>query len=496
MPILERRIPGVDATAKFVLLMTARAGGASGSWPPTTPGWAGALGISQPVAASALRQLGDAGCVALVVVPGGAKGRPRHVYRWQQSDLARLATFELSPGMADTYLALIDRLITGAMGARPKGKVDGRAPPSRAGAGEALSLPNRMVLATLLAYAGRDGVVRGRGTTELAALAGLPPSRFDNQIVKLLRLGFIRTYVAGASGAPLLGVVPGTYFLNLGHPEYGNCAFPSRAYALPTYSSMLEHHDRRDDDVQRLMGEAETAASRSGQPIEESVFATNFYGMPGLAPKVLARLAEILRQARNQGLRRNLQAIVEKHASYLLTDHRASARIAKMKLDQVHSGVLADIYPAKRQDRGLDENETQAAIKLLSFYLARRAIDMADHCQSLLRKFRYFDQMAKTDARQPAFFSILPWIPTTASDRLVVVVSFPPGPRDYEESLFLILLGYKYDKVTNQMRLAGNRESVRLAPFTERQYTYGLFTKVDNKKVDNKEQSVKRKNKG
>ncbi|MDI3323386.1 helix-turn-helix domain-containing protein [Pontibacterium granulatum] len=78
-----------------------------------------------------------------------------------------------------------------------------------------LSISNKLFLGVLLAHMDACGVVRSLGRSDLRRLTGMSDERLKSQLKKMLALGYVRTYVAGATHRLLFGAAKGSYYLNL-----------------------------------------------------------------------------------------------------------------------------------------------------------------------------------------------------------------------------------------------------------------------------------------
>lgn len=78
-----------------------------------------------------------------------------------------------------------------------------------------LNITNRLLIALLLTYADRFGVVRNVGLSDLSKQTGLNRERVKAQINKAHYLGVIRTSVPGTTTPQLFGPTKSIYFLNL-----------------------------------------------------------------------------------------------------------------------------------------------------------------------------------------------------------------------------------------------------------------------------------------
>lgn len=493
MSIARRQIADIDHEAKLILMMIVLKLGRGGGSQAPIADWASLLGVSEAVLGPHLRRLAKAGLLDVVSVAGKeagrGRGRPRVEYAWSQSHAERAAGESSDEAGGSGLDGLVRSLVQGAgtytRKLAPRKGTDGKLlAPSRKGAGARLNLGNRLVLATLLAFADQHGVVRGKGVAELAAIACMRVPRLETNITKLIALGFIRAYVPGASGSPLVGVVSGIYFLNLGHPEYGPARTPSLAFALRVTRPMLEYQDRKHGDIQQLMFDARACASKPVAAIDRARFATYFSRVPSVTREVAHTLANILVKASRLGLERYLQAILEKHASMVLTENFEATRIARLNLEQgpLLARILADIYPVRRQQQKLDDDDTVAAVELLARYLAMRVVDMADYCQGELRLFDLYGPLSAFKARKPYSLVILPWIPPTTSAYLIVIATYQAAEVAMKESFLLQPISERLVKEGDRQRLEldFDIDLVRSAPFLERMYANGLFTKPPN----------------
>lgn len=491
LQIAKYQITGVDPTSKLVLMMIADSVDKQGLQQGSVASWSSTLALSERELAPSLRTLAKLALLDAVTLPSGGQGRPRIEYACSPAHLDKVG------GAAEGAVAyghlegLIRSLVTGA-GAyvrqpAPRKGEDGKlvAPASRKGAGAKLNVGNRLVLVTLISFADQAGVVRGRGGSELAAVAGMSAPRWETHIAKLLALGYIRVYVPGASGAPLVGVAAGLYFLNLGHPGYGTEAMPSLAYGLASGAVPLEYADRGSGDLRRLITDARVCASRPSEAAFHSTFATYFDRLPATAPELVYRLASVLALAGRQGLARYLQCLLEVHTSAVLTEYVEVPRIAHLDAvqRQVSERILADIYPARRRERKADDAETLAAIELLARYLAMRAVEIADHCQQEIRGFDLYGAHLTYQSRKPITLLILPWVPTTRSGYLIVVATYERLATTRNDSFFVRQISrrriQKGDKFSCESEF--NTEQVQSAPFSEGMYALGLFSRPSAK---------------
>lgn len=489
LQIARWQFDSLDPESKITLMMIALALGRQEEKQSPIEEWARFLKVSETVLAPCLRHLAKAKLLDAVTLPGTGRGRPRIEYAWSRVHAEHAAggmNNEAEPnGLERVVRSLVQGAGTYSRKPAPRKRADGKlVPPSREGGNARLSLGNRLVLSTLLAFADQHGVVRGKGLAELAALACMKVPRLETNITKLVALGFIRAYVPGASGSPLVGVVPGIYFLNLGHPEYGPARTPSLAFALRVTRPMLEYRDRQHGDIQQLMFDARACASKPVAVIDRARFATYFSRVPSVTREVAHTLANILVKAGRLGLERYLQAIIEKYASMVLTENFEATRIARLNLEQgpLLARILADIYPVRRQQQKVDDEETVAAVELLARYLAMRVVDMADYCQGELRLFDLNGPLSSFKTQKPYSLVILPWIPPTSSAYLIVVATYQAAEVAMKESFLLQPINERLVKEGDRQRLELDFDTdlVRSAPFSERMYKNGLFTKPPN----------------
>lgn len=85
---------------------------------------------------------------------------------------------------------------------------------------ERLSVLNRLLLAVLLFYADRMGVVRDIGFTDLSRLTCLSSERLKYRVKRLVELELIRAWIPGVTSCSLLGKAKSVYFLNLRGPVF------------------------------------------------------------------------------------------------------------------------------------------------------------------------------------------------------------------------------------------------------------------------------------
>lgn len=88
---------------------------------------------------------------------------------------------------------------------------------------ERLSVLNRLLLAVLLFYADRMGVVRDIGFTDLSRLTCLSSERLKYRVKRLVELELIRAWIPGVTSHALFGKAKSVYYLNLQHPIFGSC---------------------------------------------------------------------------------------------------------------------------------------------------------------------------------------------------------------------------------------------------------------------------------
>lgn len=471
----------------MILMMVVLKLGRGGKQAPIAD-WASLLGVPETVLGPHLRRLAKAGLLGVVSVAGKeagkGRGRPRVEYSWSEGHADRAAGESSDEAGGNGLDGLVRSLVQGAgtytRKPAPRKGEDGKlVAPSRKGAGSRLNLGNRLVLATLLAFADRYGVVRGKGLSDLAATIGMTVPRLESHLAKLVGLGHIRAYVPGGSCSPLAGVVPGAYFLNLGHPQFGAEALPGLAYALATRRPPLEYQDRKSGDMSRLIGAARQAASKPPAQISRTAFAGYFHRLAPVTDEVALRLAAILTVAGKQKIDGLLQAILEKHASRVLTEHADTPRIAQLEwvMGEVRKEVLDDIYPPRRRNQRLDDEATVAAIEHLASFMATRVLDIADYCQQEIRRFTLPVVLRPYASRKPDGYVILPWINTSNSVFMVVVATYPRLEGGLNQSGFLLPKNNYFVMGDNggDLKIDFDVELVGEPPFDSRVYSNGLF---------------------
>lgn len=83
---------------------------------------------------------------------------------------------------------------------------------------------NRLFLCVLLVHSSKVGRVDDLGQASLTELTGFSVHQRRSQISRLADLGFIRALVPGVTGRYLFGSAKTQYFLNMGHPGFGEYA--------------------------------------------------------------------------------------------------------------------------------------------------------------------------------------------------------------------------------------------------------------------------------
>lgn len=466
----------VEPDAKLLLLALASLDDQSETQ-ASPSAWARILGWPEVTVAKGLRRLVEASLVRAVSAAEQARGRPRTEFHWSPAMV--VDQLQLSGGQSDGRA--LERLIPVILGgARVRSqRRPGRNPlngklmaPVRTGAGSRLNLKNRLVLIVLLAFADRQGVVRGQGPAKLATCCGMSHSRFNAHVAKLVMLGFIRVYVPGGSGAPMDGVVPGIYFLNLGHPAYGSCAVTSVAYALSAGNAPLEYSSRRSADILMLRRNALRAASRPVKGITQSQFGAFFVDYPSATEDVIHRLAVMLVDAGKHNLLRYLQCLIDMHASYLLTETVKGKPISEKDLEEVRLLILNEISPTRQREPGNAGRLTQAARALLTHFMVQRASDLAEHCLSGIRNYDFI--LPETFKNQnPDWLQIVPWV--KGGDSIYIVVLSAYEKLDAEESIFV----FRRPPKTSEYYYSPTYEAEVVAnpPFSDLIYKFGLFSR-------------------
>lgn len=217
----------VDAKAKFVLLAFVLRYGASEAVPANSARRAEALGLSQQDLRHGLVQLVSEGHLLEEVSTGRQAGRPNRIFSLSKQVAALLSR---SAEREAVHGDLIRRVVEGpeilainpcedqAM-PKPGGKVawiDGKPVPKRR---NRLSLPNRLILAVLLAHADDFGIVRDLGGKELCQLVGLDAASLKQRVRKLISLGYIRRHIPGCASPLFSRKLKSIFVMNLNHPQ-------------------------------------------------------------------------------------------------------------------------------------------------------------------------------------------------------------------------------------------------------------------------------------
>jgi hypothetical protein len=301
----------VEPEVKFVLVAFVQHFGLADGESRTVEARAGLLGLPVRVVASALAQLVDTGwLVKQAMSTPGSSGRPKRSYQ-VQADLAAALVATVVPTFI--HERIIKHLIAGPV-IRAVGPDDGGdgagavqstklidefgkpVPPGRRGN---LSLANRLLLAALLSRADAFGVVSDLGNVELVQLTGLAPATLRQRVLKLIALGFIRSYVPGVSSSIFSRKVRSTYFLNLSHRQLTQePAFQVLSHwTLERSEIRFQHHgDMLRNDVAAAMDGAQNGRT---------------------APWTVIQF--LWRQRR--GVFNAVQLHLAKYASYLLSSH-------------------------------------------------------------------------------------------------------------------------------------------------------------------------------
>lgn len=217
----------VDAKAKFVLLAFALRYGVSEAVPANNARRADALGLSQQDLRYGLDQLVSEGYLVEEVPAGRQAGRPNRIFSISKQVvglLSRSAERETAHG------DLIRRVVEGpeVLAIRPSDDqaipkpgervvwINDKPVPKRR---NRLSLPNRLLLAVLLAHADDFGIVRDLGGAELCRLAGLDAASLKQRVRKLISLGYIRRHIPGCASPLLSRKLKSIFVMNLNHPQ-------------------------------------------------------------------------------------------------------------------------------------------------------------------------------------------------------------------------------------------------------------------------------------
>ncbi len=80
---------------------------------------------------------------------------------------------------------------------------------------------NRLFLSVLLSHSSKVGRVVDLGHASLSKLTGFSVDQRRSQVSRLADLGFLRALVPGVTGRYLFGSAKSQYFLNMGHPAFG-----------------------------------------------------------------------------------------------------------------------------------------------------------------------------------------------------------------------------------------------------------------------------------
>lgn len=511
-------IKNLSSEARLVLISMAALITRAGPIKMTSEQWAEELTLPPAVVAPALRELAHLGLIDRMTALG-TKGRPKLLYGMGPDHLERLAQ-QGGGGLNDRGLEELLGVVVARAGGYVRQRLSEeekgrrRVPPARVGVKSRLSPINRVVLVVLLAFADRSGVVRGVGSSRLSAICGMTVTRLGYQIDKLISLGFVRVYVPGGSGDSVGGVVPGIYFLNLGHPEYGTSGASGICFALPAGGGCLEYSSRQSADIVGLRSLALSVASKAARGISWSPFGQLLMSIgskegnaiaegqktrtPGedrgaqiqleeRRDEVLHRLATMMLDAGKHGLLRYLQSVIDLHASSALKklfskDQGGNPCAPDVK--EIQQAIVQEISPSKsRGVHGEDRQAelTSAARVLLAEFMAQRAISLAEHCDRELRRFKIDGLEDNFSEDLQDCFLIIPWIPGSRHNYLAVVALLGKGEAGLLGSYFVV----------PQPRSASaanpypySQEIIGLPPFSEQVYDYGLFSRDSRKEAN------------
>lgn len=185
------------------------------------------MGVSPRVVMRSVSKLSKADEYLVVKTVADGRGRPTRSYEISAKIRSRLEK------VTDVSLPLackeaVQHLLSAQKrSGEPKGEASTskraryKQPPVRKKSDQ-LTPANRWLLAVMISHASEFGVVRDLGLSSLRQLTGMSELRLKAQLLRLVELGFIRSYVPGVS-SPLFAQtkVSTTYFLNLNHSGLG-----------------------------------------------------------------------------------------------------------------------------------------------------------------------------------------------------------------------------------------------------------------------------------
>ncbi|WP_159820254.1 hypothetical protein [Colwellia sp. 20A7] len=174
------------------------------------------FGMSPRTVSNGLHDLVHYKYLNKVVRPNGA-GRPINRY----NDTPKLIKYlsELSNESTDTHKKIIDGLLK-----------DKDAHP--------LKIPQRLLLAVMLSWSDKGGVVRDLGISDLSSLTGLSKDSVKSQLKTLVSSKYIISYIPGVTGKFLIGTAKSVYQMSLHHDSYAIDENPSKVIIVPSHENI------------------------------------------------------------------------------------------------------------------------------------------------------------------------------------------------------------------------------------------------------------------
>lgn len=402
----------LDAAAKFLLLRFVLLH----EFKPFIGGikeLAAATGLPSAAVTKSIDKLVGNGCLSRAALPD-RKGRPTFEYKVREAYVMR--AMERSVEGGHHFDALIETLLASLV-RRPKPRAQYGKPPSRSIAKSRLSPGNIVLLCVYLSLADEDGVVRRKGASDLAAMAGLSKSQLKTHNQKLLRLGYLRTVVSGVSGQTLFGVSPGATYLNLQHPDFSQVVGPTLAlvYPLATSQELGYHYShRRNGEAFQLLLRA-----GNGQVASDFVWFVHRH-LGGREPAVVKGVGVLLRGKGSAGIGRYLQHNVETYASKALStfwghlgreNNESHVEVFRWLLPQVSSELLA----------GKEKNDPGDVGGALVELVAGMSVELARNLRSIVHRTDVPPNVAETGGWEKLAYVILPYVDTSAGADYVIL---------------------------------------------------------------------------
>ena len=317
--LLRTQIPKESLGEKFVLIRFVQLYGINTSWPLSVLTLAKAVGVTDRVASSAIKQLVAKG---LLVQQSTARtlGRPTKSYSCSSDALAeRVKT--VGDAMPETaYRECIEGLLNGV--ATKQGKK--------------LLVGNRFLLAVLLAHADEFGVVRGLGSRVLSNLTGLKKEALRQRIESLMGLHYIRAIVPGVTGSKLFKPTPSLYFLNFSHPVFFDIPAPLVVVLRTRWVY------RHGDNLARQILNAVSLAKLKSHGKQFVEFCSASYDV-----------ADLFDDRSPRRLGPMLQSMIDSYASLLLSKHFDAITEDEFVIDELYACIQADFSYLQERDREL-----------------------------------------------------------------------------------------------------------------------------------------------